>query len=1449
MAQKTDIRLRRSDTAGKIPTSANLSDGELAINTNSGAVYFKKSNDEIVTVHDNTILYIDSDTTVSNETGSNPKVGIGTTSPTETLHVMSGVSNDTVAIISGSQSDRGLTISTYASDGRTDGGVDLDAYKSFKFTTDGTERARIDSSGNFGIGTDSPATNLEISGSNPKLRITDTRNQSFTVGDIMSSIEFDSDDVSGGAGTSSQPRAAINMYATTTFGSSTGLEFRTKTDSTDYPIQRMVIGANGKVGIGTSSPSANLHVSSTGDTILKITSADGNGAFLDLGDASDTDGGRIVYDSGSNLAFYTASTERARIDSSGNLAIGNTSAAAKLDIRQDSGSAIRCEDGSGAYFVVKQGGLVGIGTPSPDAPLTVHNSSDPEIRFGYSSTQDHKIAWDSSKVFIHADPENANGSSAIGFSVDGTERARIDSSGNLLVGKTSANIGTVGHQLLSDSGGDYAAHTSNGTRALLLNRLTSDGEILDFRKDGTSVGSIGTVGADVTIGTGDTGLRFRDEFDAIQPHNITTNGTVNGVISLGKIGAAFKDLHLSGVANAAGFQSNQAINGFGYVNFGDTDDANIGQIGYDHTNNYMRFQVNNTEKVRIDSSGNVGIGETSPDGKLHIKGGTATGDASHILFENTQGSKVFAIGGGATGVTNNNLFFRNVTDNTRPMVITDAGNVGIGTSSPQQQLTIGTLETSSIITHGTVGIKTASDNKAINIQENSGAEGWGFGVDSSGNLNFYDSASTDPSVTFKDNGGVGIGTSSPARQLEVDFTGSTIGARFTRSDTTGSSTIEFANSAGVKSVIGFNAGNNNFDIQNGGAVRLAVSNTGAITFNEAFTFPTSIGSAGQVLKVPASGTTLQWADQTGGGGSTDSISDADGDTKIQVEESADEDTIRFDTAGTERMLISASGDVSMNRRLYLAGTGQEFIQSAGSLRIDIDHDNNQTDRIFVVSKHNAGTELMRVEENGNVGIGTTHPDSRLDVTGGDITVNTTGTGFMNFKYSDSSKGTIGTDGIDLKITAAADLQLLPTGNVGIGVTTPAAKLHIVNNSTDDTLLLSSTENSSSAAPVLTFNRDSASPADADYLGQLKFKGENDADQDVVYAKITAKILDASDGSEDGLIEFANRKAGSNVITARLRSDSLQLLNGTSLSVAGDATITGNLTVDGTTTTLNTATLDVEDKNITLNYGSGDTSATADGAGITIQDAVDASTNATILWDGTNDEFDFSHTINVTGNINGSRFIQTGTSGNSFYGAQFTRSGGGITSPDLWGSNGTLVIGSSSETEALAFSSTDSTFYGELTIPSKIRHSGDTDNYFSFAAADTQSFVTGNSTRLQITNSLVRLNQEGTNQDFQVFGQNNDNLIFADASTDRVGIGTGAPSSLLHIKGADANLIIQDTSGSYSSQIASLTLTGSLTGGAPRTDVQHKIKLNGDNLTFTNGTNDDERMRIEKSTLR
>ena len=90
--------------------------------------------------------------------------------------------------------------------------------------------------------------------------------------------------------------------------------------------------------------------------------------------------------------------------------------------------------------------------------------------------------------------------------------------------------------------------------------------------------------------------------------------------------------------------------------------------------------------------------------------------------------------------------------------------------------------------------------------------------------------------------------------------------------------------------------------------------------------------------------------------------------------------------------------------------------------------------------------------------------------------------------------------------------------------------------------------------------------------------------------------------------------------------------GENATVAGNLVVDGNLTVTGASTTVNVEDLNVEQAEITLNYATGDSSSSANGAGIRIQDAVDSSTDATILWDNVNDEFDFSHAINVTGNI-------------------------------------------------------------------------------------------------------------------------------------------------------------------------------------------------------------------------
>ena len=139
---------------------------------------------------------------------------------------------------------------------------------------------------------------------------------------------------------------------------------------------------------------------------------------------------------------------------------------------------------------------------------------------------------------------------------------------------------------------------------------------------------------------------------------------------------------------------------------------------------------------------------------------------------------------------------------------------------------------------------------------------------------------------------------------------------------------------------------------------------------------------------------------------------------------------------------------------------------------------------------------------------------------------------------------------------------------------------------------------------------------------------------------------------DGTLSINGVTVNAGAVTGPAGSDGqIQYNNGGALGGSSNLTFNDstntlsvtNLTVSGTTTTIDTTNLNVSDKNITLNYGTGDTSANADGAGITIQDAVDSSTDATILWDATNDEFDFSHGATFAGDTS----VYTGATTGSF----------------------------------------------------------------------------------------------------------------------------------------------------------------------------------------------------------
>jgi len=136
----------------------------------------------------------------------------------------------------------------------------------------------------------------------------------------------------------------------------------------------------------------------------------------------------------------------------------------------------------------------------------------------------------------------------------------------------------------------------------------------------------------------------------------------------------------------------------------------------------------------------------------------------------------------------------------------------------------------------------------------------------------------------------------------------------------------------------------------------------------------------------------------------------------------------------------------------------------------------------------------------------------------------------------------------------------------------------------------------------------------------------------------------SDVDVDGTLSINGVTVNAGAVTGPAGSDTqIQYNDGGSLGASSNFTFNDstntltvqNLTVSGTTTTVNSANLTVKDPNITLNYATGDSSSTANNAGITIQDAVDASTDASILWKTASDSFEFSHPVkdlSLTGDL-------------------------------------------------------------------------------------------------------------------------------------------------------------------------------------------------------------------------
>jgi len=137
---------------------------------------------------------------------------------------------------------------------------------------------------------------------------------------------------------------------------------------------------------------------------------------------------------------------------------------------------------------------------------------------------------------------------SIRLATGSAERMRIDSSGEVFVGKTSSSNTTKGFTVDQD-GLIQSTKTGSGGQCVFLNRQASDGIHILFRKANSTVGSIGVVGGNNLYINGDTvGLGIGD--DNLYPTN-AAGASTNGALDIGDSSAKFRNLHLSGIAYIA----------------------------------------------------------------------------------------------------------------------------------------------------------------------------------------------------------------------------------------------------------------------------------------------------------------------------------------------------------------------------------------------------------------------------------------------------------------------------------------------------------------------------------------------------------------------------------------------------------------------------------------------------------------------------------------------------------------------------------------------------------------------------------------------------------------------------------------------------------------------------------------------------------------------------------
>ena len=513
------------------------------------------------------------------------------------------------------------------------------------------------------------------------------------------------------------------------------------------------------MGIGTSSPGATLHVS----------------------------GGAIRIDDSQQLQF-----------GNGNVRINND-ASGRMYLRAPLAYYF---EGNGGYKMVLDGnsGNLGIGTTSPAQKLDVVGSAQitNDIYLGrYIFHDDDTNTW---LGFPLAD--------TISFRTNGSDRMYINSSGNVGIGTTNPSYKLdIAGDLRVDNGdlggtsGDEVTHAKiQGKRHFIDFKEVRTANDTDWRnttfKIQTGVDSTNHQSIDfVSDGS------YQEHIDIRTGNQLfNTRFTYDGKVGIGTTNPA-KKLTIGGIGigNTDGLKIEDPSNTAYGAHYSYDDGSTTVEIG-GVVNNSLRDCISiardATRTITIDTSERVGIGTTSPQAKLHVANGTlrtwtpTTGTSA--IFESTVNSRNFLtltaaneaelwFGNASTQTlgrvryemsTNNMEFWTNAT---QKMVIEGGGNVGIGTTSPRTKLHV----------FGTVSSMPASGAAPSAAQLGGSSYGTLFSTLTSGRGVIQQGRSDGTAGTYDlllqpVGGNVGIGESSPSSKLYIQGSTSTTSSQLMR---------------------------------------------------------------------------------------------------------------------------------------------------------------------------------------------------------------------------------------------------------------------------------------------------------------------------------------------------------------------------------------------------------------------------------------------------------------------------------------------------------------------------------------------------------------------------------------------------------------------------------------------------------------------------------------------